>query len=128
LDTTWGDPDLDQSAYASYDDFLVTSRDAASTHRANVKYELPVCTATRLNYFNVMNRQFDRYNRADISRVMREDFAAAGLSAVRFSSEAEYHRAVSDLFKNRMVFEIAGNSAVSYFLTDELRIITVLKR
>jgi hypothetical protein len=128
LDTTWGDPDLARNSYASYDYFLVTGQDLAATHHANVVFSLPECTATRLNYFQVMNRQFDRYDRIVTIRAMREDLAAAGLAAVRFSSTAEYERAIDDLFDNQSIFQVTNNSSISYFLTDELRIITVLER
>jgi hypothetical protein len=128
LDTTWGDPDLARNSYASYDYFLVTSRDMAATHRPSVDFTLPDCTATRLNYFQVMNRQFDRYNRSEVSRAMREDLTASGQTAVRFSTDDEYKRAIADLFSNKTIFKITADSQISYFLTDELRIITVLER
>ncbi|MDR1961720.1 MAG: hypothetical protein LBQ16_05500 [Gracilibacteraceae bacterium] len=127
LDTTWGDPDLEQKSYASYDYFLVTAGDLAATHMPYTDYPLPECVATRLNYYNVKGRQFDQYDSGAIVRVMRADLRESGYSTVRFSSDAEYEKAVYDLFKNSAIAK-ATNSRISYFLTDELRIITVLNR
>ncbi|MDR0434101.1 MAG: hypothetical protein LBH21_03435 [Gracilibacteraceae bacterium] len=128
LDTTWGDPDLARNAYVSHDYFLVTSADLAVTHQPDVKYALPDCVSTRLNYFNVMNRRFDRYDKATVLRAMREDLALSDLTAVRFSSVAAYREAVSDLFDNQGIFDISSHSLISYFLSDELCIITVQER
>ncbi|MDR1321960.1 MAG: hypothetical protein LBK56_11125 [Gracilibacteraceae bacterium] len=128
LDATWGDPDLSKNTYASYDYFLVTSADMAATHQPDVKYALPDCAATRLNYFNVMGRLFDKYDRAALSRAMREDLDASGLSAVRFSSAEAYSEAKRDLFDSQNIFTVSSNPRISYFLSDDLRIITVLER
>jgi hypothetical protein len=128
LDATWGDPDLTKNTYASYDYFLVTSADMAATHQPDVKYALPDCAATRLNYFNVMGRLFDKYDRAALFRAMRKDLDASGLSAVRFSSAEAYSEAMRDLFDGQNIFTVSSNPRISYFLSDDLRIITVLER
>jgi hypothetical protein len=131
LDTTWGDPELPGgggSGYASYDYFLVTEKDLASTHKADVTYPLPACVSDDLNYYSYRQRRFAHYDRDTIIHYMKEDLDA-GLpqAGVRFTGRSEFDRAVEDLFHNNGIaglIQTAGT--ISYYLKEDLGIITVL--
>lgn len=140
LDATWGDPEMDGPDMdfdnIKYDYFLLTGEEISVTHTPSVKYPLPDCTATRLNYYNHTGRMFDSYEYGGILSLAAGD-AAAGLdkTTFRFSSRDAYDAALTALFEGGDFFSVLSDAgigipgeSISYLLNDALNIVTVVFR
>jgi hypothetical protein len=104
LDATWGDPEDKGGAYISYPFFLMPDKWMTASHlEENTKelnsgyvldfFNTPNCTASDLNYYRVMNREFTGVEAgfagicADIKRALN---AGEQTAAVRITDAASY--------------------------------------
>lgn len=79
LDTTWGDysntkQSLNASDEVSYDCFCITTKEVEKLDQHKVEKELPipVCTATKCNYYHRQGLYFEKYNFEQCRKVICE--------------------------------------------------------
>ena len=116
LDTTWGNPVNITSPgekVMTYNYFLLTTGEFNKTHTPDEDIPLPVCTATRYNYFVYNNLLLDEYDKARVEDIIRNAVAGRKTGAhIKLSDTNEVEKAVASLFGNEMeIFGILNRAA-----------------
>ncbi len=110
MDVTWGDPvgpdDLPGDGI-QYTYFLVTDQEIYRDHTLDCDLPMPVCTATRDNYFIRSGLQYDSWDLDAFDRALGR-CAQAGEEwfSVRFSNRETYDSAVNTLFRDGAIWEV----------------------
>ena len=123
FDVTWGNPITEpvRERRILYDYFGLTDADLSKTHIPNDELALPVCTATRYNYFVYNNLMLDEYDIIHIENIIRDAAAEKKTSvSMRFSNETLTENAKDNLFgDNQDIFNILGNISSNNPILDD---------
>ena len=141
IDSTWGDPLFLNTAnkdpgYISYKYFCITTYELQESHRPVFDAPMPLCTATKYNYYEYFGIKEASYSMENIaSRIVNAVKKGEKKVLVKYSTQAAYQSAVAGLFKRSEVFDalkLASRYVISrvpekikYNLNDEERIITI---
>lgn len=133
LDSTWGDAyyrmedvttqDVQKNA-VNYDYFCVTTNQLKRTHTIKSFVNLPVCTATKANYYVAENAFFTEYDEERIEQLFTEA-KAEGKECLRLKCATDnvYDTMHRELIENRHIFRFLDQKQgkVSYTNNAELR-------
>ena len=139
IDTTWGDPVFanntqKQPDYISYDFFCITTEDLKKSHNVILDYSMPLCSATKYNYFNYFNMTSDYFSVNNVvSHVLSAYKKGSKEVTIKYTSRVAYLTAKRELFDNNEIFNVLAiakqtavninSSRVSYSLHDDENII-----
>ncbi|MCH5210811.1 MAG: hypothetical protein J1F01_07595 [Oscillospiraceae bacterium] len=117
IDVTWDDPQMvdsesDNLDNKSYDFFCVTTNELEKTHVIDENNFVPLCTATKYNYYVYNNLYFDTYDFIDVSGVIVSNQNA--VINLKFSDENETNKAVHDLIEKKKIFNLVSKTKVKY--------------
>lgn len=119
VDTTWGDPVFSNQAnadpnYISYEYFCITTRELEESHRPILDYPMPLCTATKYNYFRYFGLLESKYSVEGIAnRIISAVRNRKSEVVIKFTSQMEYQKAVVGLFEKSEIF-VAFDLAAKY--------------
>ena len=138
VDTTWGDPvpepGQERRLEISYDYLGLTTEDLFLTHRPDDEAALPLCTATRWNYYVAEGRTLDGYDDERLAGLVREDLdAGEQTTSVRFADQESFEDALWTLFEQQEIFSILDEAfgeaqearTVTYTGNEELCTLTI---
>lgn len=109
VDTTWGDPIFDnpkskKDDYISYAYFCFTTEEMEKSHTAKLDAPMPLCTATKYNYYNYNKLIEDSYSVEGIARqIVRARRKKKKEVIIKYRSDADYHMAINCLKKGDLV-------------------------
>ena len=117
IDVTWDDPQMadgetDDFDNKSYDFFCITTSELEKTHVVGENTFVPVCTATKYNYYVYNNLYFDTYDFIDAARVIVS--GQNEMITLKFSDEDETRKAVQDLIEGKKIFNLVSKTKVKY--------------
>ena len=140
IDVTWGDPIFSNTNkdpnYISYDYFCITTADLRESHQPVFDYPMPMCTATKYNYYEYFGLKEMVYS---VESIVRHIVNAAEKGkkevVIKYSTQATYQHAITSLFQKSEIFEalkIASKYAkgldtnkIKYSTNDANRTITI---
>ncbi len=138
VDTTWGDPvpepGQERRLEISYDYLGLTTKDLFLTHRPDDGAALPLCTATRWNYYVAEGRMLDGYDDECLAVLAQIDLdTGAQATSVKFADQESFEDALWMLFEQQEIFtildEVFGEAqearTVTYTRNEELHTLTI---
>lgn len=128
IDTTWGDPVFSNQAnadpnYISYDYFCITTRELEASHSPVFDVPMPLCTATKYNYYNFFGLLDTYYSVESVAnRIVTAAQSRKSEAVVKYTTQSQYMTAVSRLFKSSEIFDALKLAAkyVSGIRTDKV--------
>ncbi len=127
VDTTWGDPALDDGTQAMSHGYLcVTDADLQNTHVKDNSNPYPVCSSTKYNWFRRNNRYMETYDEAVIASCI----PGRGIETeFQFATESLYKEAMKKLFDDGRIYDIAykaaGSSYARWRYDENARVIAI---
>jgi hypothetical protein len=133
LDVTWGnsrylDADATTGNMINYAYLNITSEEIAQTHRADVVFELPDCTAVACNYYNQEQRYFAEWDPKAIGAVLHEAYENGdAIVSVKFAGNELYQQAL-DYFldQGRFLDYCPGLHTIGYIKSQEMSVLTFM--
>lgn len=141
VDSTWGDPTFSNSAnkdpnYISYDYFCVTTEELKLSHNPVFDDPMPICTATKYNYYEFFGLKEINYSVENVARhIVKAIKSAKKEVVIKYTSQGAYQTAVARLFQQSEIFDalrIASRyvkrletGETKYSLNDANKIITI---
>jgi len=141
IDTTWGDPTFSNVSnkdpnYISYDYFCITTEELKLSHQPIFDDPMPLCTATKYNYYEFFGLKETSYSVENIAKHIIDAARKGNNEAcIKYSTQAAYQTAVTRLFQQSEIFEalrIASRyvknletKETKYNLNDTNKIITI---
>lgn len=111
IDSTWGDPTFSNMAnkdpnYISYDYFCITTEELKLSHRPVFDDPMPICTATKYNYYEFFGLKETNYSVENVaSHIINAVKNAKNEAIIKYSSRVAYQTAVVRLFQQSEIFE-----------------------
>ena len=96
FDVTWAD----QNTYVSYKYFAITTSELQKTHTFENEFVYPSCTATACNYYVKEGLVLEKYSFEELDRIVSAQNSGSETVAVKFTSVAEYNRAINDIISD----------------------------
>ena len=121
IDVTWDDPQSENAADSSasnktYDFFCITTDELRKTHIIDSDQFVPDCTAVRYDYYRYNGLYMDTYERSRAENIIRNTTGSA--VTMKFSTESERQRAVSELIDDNAFSAITGMNRYIYTMDD----------
>ena len=126
VDTTWGAP-IDEATgeqRISYNYFGLTTEEISKTHTPNDDISLPVCEATKYNYYVYNNLMLTEYDGQAVEKILRDAVANHEKRAyIRFPNLSVAEEARNKLFEDgKDIFIILSNIAADFQYLDDTSI------
>jgi hypothetical protein len=122
LDTTWGDP-VSQNAKnkLTYNYFCLTTREFNKTHTPDDTIKLPLCVATKCNYFVYNKLLLNKYDLSQIEKILEKAVLGRKEEAYfKFSDLKTAQNANQSLFDvSKDVFSVLENISSRYKYFDK---------
>lgn len=93
FDLTWDDPEDN----LSYKYFAITTAELEKTHTFDNDFTYPTCTATACNYYVKEGFLIETYSMEEADRIITAQNTGAASASMKFTSRAEYDRAIDDI-------------------------------
>ncbi len=133
MDVTWGNSrylnaDATEGNMINYAYLNVTSEEIAQTHRNQVVFELPDCTAVKCNYYNQEQRYFTEWDIDAIGTVFTEAYeGGSDIVSVKFAGNELYQQALDYfLTQGRFVDYCPGLRSMGYIESQEMSVLTFM--
>lgn len=97
FDVTWDD----SGEKLSYRYFAITTAELEKTHTFDNDFTYPTCTATACNYYVKEGFLIETYSIEEAERVISAQNTGAASASMKFTSKAEYDRAVEDIITHQ---------------------------
>jgi hypothetical protein len=140
LDLTWGDPVYDDpntsEGTITYDYFCITTKQLLATHIPDPAYPLPLCEASKYNYFVYNGLLLHEYSEDSVLEILYKELQRTGVSAsVKFAGGEELDEACGALINDEKIFRLLekirdrgidlDTREFSYMLDKENNILTI---
>ena len=117
VDITWDDPDL-ESNEPLYDYAFITGKMLAKTHKVDMMFDAPNCTATKFNYFLKRGYYAETYQFDTVAAILSQQ-AKGDAVHIRFGSAAELEKACTELLKNGKFSKIKDISTFERYIKND---------
>lgn len=124
VDVTWDDPrPTDNGAVPeTHEFFCITTAELFETHSVDADVSVPLCTATKYDYYRYFDQYMETYDRAEFARRLRN---AQDSVSVRFGSIAAAAEAERDLSGPGVIFSMDDSlQSVLIWHKDDSRTVT----
>lgn len=141
IDSTWGDPIFSNVSnkdpnYISYDYFCITTEELKLSHQPVFDDLMPLCTATKYNYYEFFGLKEISYSIESIAKHIIDAVRNGNNKVcIKYSTQAVYQTAITRLFRQSEIFKalrIASGyvknietKETKYSLNDTNKIITI---
>lgn len=141
IDATWGDPVFSNVQnkdpdYISYNYFCITTAALMESHRPILDDYMPLCTATKYNYYEYFGMVESYYSIESVTKhIVNAARSGKKEAVVKYSTNTAYQTAVARLFQSSEVFDALkmasryvgsiGTAKVRYNLDDDAKIISI---
>lgn len=132
FDVTWATPSFDEDneneSFINYSYFAVTTDEIQTEHVITDDLPLPICTATRDNYFVKERLLFDTNNPNIVGdAIYNASVSKNSFVSLKFTTDELYSWAAKYFITDRHVFEFYKISQKLYMLyNDNLRVISLI--
>lgn len=133
IDTTWGNTSYSggkdlSASFINYNYFAVTTEELQVTHVPNQDIILPVCTATRDNYYVHENLYFTEWKPEEVGNVFAEAYKnGTEFCSVKFASQELYQQAFSYFISDQHIIDYCFGLKSLYYLEDEKQNVLTVK-
>lgn len=119
IDATWANTRREGTGALTYDFFCITTSELLYDHSIDVSSGLPLCSATKFNYFVKNGLVAKSCDENTLASLFGASFKMEGgkAAAVKFASRELFDKAYSQLFSNGGIFNVL-NKAGSYDYTS----------
>ena len=133
MDITWGNSrylnaDATEGNMTNYAYLNITGEEIAQTHRSEVVYELPECTAIADNYYNREGLYFAVWDPDEIGAVFADAYYnGADIVSVKFAGNDLYQQAVDYyLTQGRFIDYCRDLRSLAYIESPEMSVLTFM--
>jgi hypothetical protein len=115
LDTTWANTRREGTGALTYDFFCITTSELLHDHSIDISSGLPLCSATKLNYFvrnGLVAKSCDENELASLFGASLK-MEGGSATAIKFASRELFEKAYSQLFTNSRIFDVLNKAGCS---------------